>query len=363
MPASRKPIARRLLDRDSFRAGVLKRDGCCVICGRKEGEGWRLDAHHIVERRLFIHPEEVGGYFLSNGATLCDNGSMESCHLKAEATLISCEEIREKAGIEEIALPMDLYSDQRYDKWGNPYLSNGQRAKGPLFMDESVQAVLRAGDALLGFTDWVKHPRTSHLPWSEGATEDDEFMPNIDRFRGAQIVLSAKLDGEQTTCYTDYLHARAVDGRHSDAQNWVRNFHASWGWQIPKGWRVCGENMFETHTIKYRLPTYFFAHSVWNDRNECLSWDETLEWCSLLGLTVVPVLYRGLWDEKLARGIYRRELDGNPLEGFVARIAAKFALAEFPVCVGKFVAKEFAGLRDARHGDRSRERNFLVDSS
>jgi hypothetical protein len=48
------------------------------------------------------------------------------------------------------------------------------------------------------------------------------------------------------------------------------------------------------------------------------------------------------------------------MEGYVVRASRRFSLAEFPLCVGKFVAKEFARDRDARHGDRSRERNTLI---
>jgi hypothetical protein len=77
-----------LLSRDEFREGVFKRDKYKCVCCKAEGQ----DAHHIIERRLF--PD--GGYYLGNGATLCGD-----CHLKAEQTLISCEEIRQVAGIEK----------------------------------------------------------------------------------------------------------------------------------------------------------------------------------------------------------------------------------------------------------------------
>lgn len=41
----------KLLTRDDFRESVLKRDGYrCVVCGTTER---KLDAHHIIERRLF----------------------------------------------------------------------------------------------------------------------------------------------------------------------------------------------------------------------------------------------------------------------------------------------------------------------
>src|SRR5208337_3939674 len=103
-----------LLTRDQFREGVFARDGKkCVNCGLPG-----VDAHHILERRLF--PD--GGYYLNNGVTVCEN-----CHLAAEATLISCEHLRERAGITEIVLPEHFFVDGSYDKWGNQVLDDGRR--------------------------------------------------------------------------------------------------------------------------------------------------------------------------------------------------------------------------------------------
>jgi len=78
-----------ILNRDEFREGVFKRDNYkCVICGLPA-----VDAHHIMERRLFSN----GGYFLDNGASLC-----EEHHLEAEMTILSTDEIRQAAGIKSI---------------------------------------------------------------------------------------------------------------------------------------------------------------------------------------------------------------------------------------------------------------------
>ncbi len=52
------------MTRDDFRNAVFARDNHrCVICGEPA-----KDAHHILERRLF--PD--GGYYLNNGASLCE---------------------------------------------------------------------------------------------------------------------------------------------------------------------------------------------------------------------------------------------------------------------------------------------------
>src|SRR5258706_10285308 len=100
-----------LLDRDTFRESVLRRDGYkCVVCGRLDP----LDAHHIVERRLW----EDGGYYMQNGATLCDDrGGSIGCHKRAEQTVLSCDEVRLAAGILRVMLPDHLYRDNLYDKW------------------------------------------------------------------------------------------------------------------------------------------------------------------------------------------------------------------------------------------------------
>ena len=101
----------KLLTRTEFREGVFARDDHhCVIC-RTAGQ----DAHHILERRLFCDPAELGGYFLGNGATLC-----AAHHIQAEETVLSCEQVREAAGIKQVILPSHLYDDVRYDKWGQP---------------------------------------------------------------------------------------------------------------------------------------------------------------------------------------------------------------------------------------------------
>src|SRR5215831_10269753 len=118
-----------LLSRDEFRNGVLRRDGHrCVICGAPA-----VDAHHIIERRLFGD----GGYYLDNGASVC-----REHHLKAESTQLSCDEIREAAGIRTVVLPQHFYPDQPVDKWGNPILPDGRRLRGELFDDPNVQKVI-----------------------------------------------------------------------------------------------------------------------------------------------------------------------------------------------------------------------------
>lgn len=176
----------KLLSRDKFRESVFERDGHrCVFCGRRAEdtpEG-KLDAHHIVERRLWSD----FGYYLDNGATVC-----EEHHLSCEQTTYSVELVREKAGITKIIVPDQFYPEQPIDKWGNYILDDGRRTRGELYYDESVQKVLRDGGVLHLFTPYVKYGRTFHLPWSPGAHDDDKTLNDASQFYGKRVILTKK---------------------------------------------------------------------------------------------------------------------------------------------------------------------------
>jgi hypothetical protein len=233
-------------------------------------------------------------------------------------------------------LPPHLYPDTRYDKWGNPYLLNGFRLRGELFYDESVQKVL--APVLDQFTDLVKYPRTWHLPWSN-PTKDDRVLSDdiISQWVGTEVVITEKMDGENTTMYRDCIHARSVDYSPHESRNWVRNLHSRIGYLIPVGMRICGENLWAKHSIGYdKLESYFLVFSIW-EGTKCLSWEETKLWCALLDLALVPVLYQGPFNIS-----YRllKEIDPTRQEGYVIRPAGEFHLRDFPRVVGKYVRKD-----------------------
>jgi hypothetical protein len=318
----------KLLTRDEFREAVFKRDGYkCVIC-KNEAQ----DAHHILERRLYNN----GGYYLSNGASLCG-----PCHIKAEQTTIQAQELRDIIGIKEVILPDHLYRDHIYDKWGNVILPDGTRMRGELYYDDSVQKILKEGNVLNQFRAYVKYPRTYHLPWSESATDDDRMLLNTTCFEGKEVVVTVKMDGENTSMYNDHIHARSIDGRHHVSRDWVKNLHSKIQYDIPDGWRLCGENLYAKHSIKYtNLESYFLLFSIWNEKNECLSWSDTEEWSKLLGLPLVPTLYRGIFDENKIKKLHKAEFQGNECEGYVIRIADSFKYRDFKNSIAKFVRKD-----------------------
>lgn len=185
--------------------------------------------------------------------------------------------------------------------------------------------------------NYVKYPRTFHLPWSPGATNDDKVLKNVNSFEDTIVVITEKMDGENTTMYSDYYHARSIDSRHHPSRDWLASFHATIASDIPKGWRICGENVYAQHSIEYSdLESYFLGFSIWNDQNICLSWDETKYWFELLGITPVRELYTGLFVPEHVKNLHN-ELDKTKVEGYVVRNAGSFAYSEFSSNVAKFV--------------------------
>lgn len=184
-------------------------------------------------------------------------------------------------------------------------------------------------------TSYVKYPRTPHLPWSPGASLDDECLADTTLFAGRDVVVTEKMDGENTSMYSNYMHARSIDGRHHPSRDFVKALHAALAYSIPEGWRLCGENLYARHSLAYdNLPGYFFLFSVWNADNFALSWDETTQWAEVLGLPVPTVLYRGMWNEPVLRAL---PIDTSVSEGYVVRTTAGFFYGEFAQRVAKWV--------------------------
>jgi hypothetical protein len=181
----------------------------------------------------------------------------------------------------------------------------------------------------------IKYPRTLHLPWSPGATSDDVCLTSVNHFLGKQIIVTEKMDRENTTLYSDGCHARSLDSRYHPSREWIRALQGRIGQDIPEGWRICGENLYAKHSVAYDcLPSFFLVFSVWNADNVCLSWKDTLDWIALLGLCSVPVLYQGVFDEQYMRDL---TLDLTKQEGYVVRLADAYSFEIFSQSVAKWV--------------------------
>lgn len=180
----------------------------------------------------------------------------------------------------------------------------------------------------------IKYPRTFHFPWSEGVQSDDKIISTLQHLEGKRIIVTEKMDGENTTLHRDYMHARSVDSAHHPSRDWIKTFWGNLAHEIPEGMRVCGENLFAKHSIAYdALPSYFMGFSMWNGET-CLDWDTTMEYFELLSIVPVPVLYDGIYDEQKIQALWD---PSRGTEGYVVRVAEAFVYEDFATHVAKFV--------------------------
>ena len=318
---------------ESFSETVLSRDGGrCVLCGASAEL-----AHLLIDVSLW----EAGAFHPANGVALC-----QSCHFRAESTLVSPDELREAAGLRQVLLPAHFDPNLRWDRWGNVIVSRDRRLPGEIFYREDVQRVLEDAGVLALFEMRRKYPRTMHLEWSENLQNDDRRLLTEKYFEGEEVIVTEKLDGENTTMTADSVHARSLDSGNHPSRAWVKQLHGRIRHEIPVDFQVCGENVFAIHSIEYRnLETYFYVFNIW-ERGTCLGWDDTVEYATALDLKMVRVLWRGLWDRKKLMAL-AQELDEEHCEGYVVRVTRAFDAHEFSRVVGKYVRK--AHVRTSTH--------------
>lgn len=186
---------------------------------------------------------------------------------------------------------------------------------------------------------YVKYPRTRHAIWSRTIGDDDKVHTTMDQFHGREVVVTEKMDGENTTMYNDHYHARSLDSANHPSRNAVKAIWGGLRYMIPDGHRLCGENCYAEHSIFYDdLESYFFGFSIWDDRNVALAWDDTLAKFAEWGVTPVRTMYRGIYDEARIKALWTEEMRST-VEGYVIRVVDEIPYDDFATYVAKFVRK------------------------
>lgn len=182
-----------------------------------------------------------------------------------------------------------------------------------------------------------KYPRTPHLPFSEGATDDDKILKSTEHFLGKEVVVTEKMDGENTTIYNDNYHARSLDSTHREYHSYLLSrVLPQIQYQIPDGIRICGEYLYAKHSIYYdNLTSYFQVFSVWNN-DTCFSWNDTKDFISKLGLIIVPELYVGIYSDNKMKEL-AKEVITRGGEGIVVRFYDSYKYEDFGKSVAKYV--------------------------
>jgi hypothetical protein len=205
----------------------------------------------------------------------------------------------------------------------------------------------------------LKAPRIYHLPWSEVISKDDKTIKHNNMFNGKDVVVTVKYDGASISLYNDgTFHSRSIQSsRQQDSNDYLHSWWANKLYTdnyviLHNKWpnlRLVGENMYTTHTIQYNnLEDVFLLHSAWNGTT-CLSWDDTLTICTLLNITSVPVLYKGIYKEDIVKGYntldrYRDDI----VEGYIVRNSDEYLYNDSNFNIAKFVSSRFV-IKNDKH--------------
>lgn len=160
----------------------------------------------------------------------------------------------------------------------------------------------------------------------------------------ANVVITGKIDGENFTGYYDGdSHARSLDSNNHASRNYAKSLWGKVSHELPKGWRVCAENVYAKHSIKYNhLSSYLLVFSIWDETNTCLDWETTELWCNLLGLQTVPLIYVGkMPSQESLDALYQfwENSRKDPVEGYVVRNEQGFHYNDSETNIAKYVRK------------------------
>jgi len=190
-----------------------------------------------------------------------------------------------------------------------------------------------------------KYNRTYHLPWSPGTTSDDKISNDITSLIGSEIVITEKLDGENTGMTNDGVYARShATFTTSDWTREVRQLHnIKVRGNLSEDEFLFGENLEGIHSIEYtNLKSYFYIFGV-RDNNIWVPWSSVEEYSYLLDIPTVPVLFKGYVnsEEELKELVDKLTSEkselGGEREGIVVRSAGMFHNDDFAENVSKWV--------------------------
>jgi hypothetical protein len=190
-----------------------------------------------------------------------------------------------------------------------------------------------------------KYQRTYHLPWSPGTTSDDKISNDITLLIGKQIVITEKLDGENTGMTNDGVYARShATYTTSPWSREVRQLHdVKVRGNLSPDEFLFGENLEGIHSIEYtNLKSYFYIFGV-RDNNIWVPWKSVEEYSYLLDIPTVPVLFKGIVNsekelKELVDSLVSEKSElGGEREGIVVRSAGMFHNDDFAENVSKWV--------------------------
>lgn len=182
----------------------------------------------------------------------------------------------------------------------------------------------------------MKYPKTMHLPYSPGITNDDKVIKDMSCIENEVVVITEKLDGENTCMEHDTIHARSEGSSNHPSRDMVKGIHAAIRHAIPESYAIFGENMYAKHSIEYpKLTSCFYAFNIFDKVTQCfLSWESFQRTCLALQLPMVPIIAIGPYAEI---DLPKKSFFGSECEGYVVRTLDAVHISEFDKHFAKYV--------------------------
>ena len=215
--------------------------------------------------------------------------------------------------------------------------------------------------------DFHKYPRTPHLDWSKGTSDDKRLGPkeSARMLADDSLIVEEKLDGTNVGLHIAdgvlILQCRGHEitaGMHPQYdlfKQWATAKRTVFEEMLGERFLIYGEWLYARHSIFYQqLPHYFFEFDIFDKLEKCfLNLGERLKMLSGTGIHTVPIVHRGKTTPKQLRSLvgqsqFESQLT-NPssgrsddlMEGLYLRTEkngvvtarAKFVRPEFTQCV------------------------------
>lgn len=214
-----------------------------------------------------------------------------------------------------------------------------------------------------------KYPRTPYLPFSPNI-EKENGICDLSNFINKDIVITEKLDGGNTCLQDGKVYARSHSSPTScPSFDLIKREYSKISWTLENTKvAIYGENCYAIHSIKYKeLPDVFFVFTILNTKvDKFYSWNKITEQCNILGLSMVPVLFKGTFNNtsELKRYILnemnKESVFGGDREGVVIRNSDSFLFDNLRNNVAKCVRKDHVQTND--HWSKNwKKQNILGD--
>jgi len=193
-----------------------------------------------------------------------------------------------------------------------------------------------------------KYPRTFHFPFSPNISNNDRIIKDISPFLNKQLIITEKLDGDNTAIYNGEVYSRSNTSTAShESFNIIKNIFA-WKTINIKDKVFYGENLYRVHSITYNnLSSYFYVFNILSG-NIWLPWKNITDICQELDFKTVPYVDKKVFKSStelkdfLLNEINKESILGGIREGLVVRPYDGFFSTSFNSHVGKIVSKSFS---------------------